>query len=225
MRAPAVRAEHLSASEHYPDEDMNEPTKRLFLVHPMAPTAHDAATSLEDRPDDDLMLLARGGVAAAFDTLVRRHQHKVLCVAGRLVGRPSVARDIAQNVFLEIYRALPRYQARGKFVPYLNRVVLNQCRMVFRSARVERSVLESVAQTPIQEGRLAEAEIIARERQREVECALLRLSQKLRDVVVLRYSGELAYEEIAETLGVPVGTVKRRLFDAMEKLRQTMEES
>ena len=215
---------------------MNEPTKRLSLVQPLAPAttgsptmavveANDGETLLEGRTDDDLMLLARGGMVTAFDALVRRHQHRVLRVAARLVGRSSMARDVAQNAFIEIYRALPRYQARGKFVPYLNRVVLNQCRMLFRSARVERHVLEVVTQTPAPIGRQAEAEIIARERQREVEVALGGLSEKLRNVVVLRYSGGLTYDEIAETLVVPVGTVKRRLFDAMEKLRRTMEET
>ena len=68
-----------------------------------------------------------------------------------------------------------------------------------------------------------EARILQRERERDVEAALARLSDKLRDVVVLRYSAGAGYEEIAATLAIPVGTVKRRLFDAVEKLRRLLE--
>jgi RNA polymerase sigma-70 factor (ECF subfamily) len=69
-----------------------------------------------------------------------------------------------------------------------------------------------------------EAAILARERQRDVDAAVARLRDKLRDVVLLRYSAGLSYEQIAVTLEIPTGTVKRRLFDAMERLRQSLEE-
>jgi RNA polymerase sigma-70 factor (ECF subfamily) len=169
------------------------------------------------------MLLARGGLDAAFDALVRRHQTRVLSVAARLVGRSSLAPDLAQNTFLAIYRALPTYQARGKFSAYLYRVLLTQCRLSYRSARVESHAFDRLSQLPMETSEAAEEIILARERQREVELALGCLSPKLRQTIVLRYSGELSYDEIAEVLSVPVGTVKRRLFDAMEKLRQNVE--
>ena len=70
----------------------------------------------------------------------------------------------------------------------------------------------------------AEARILARERERDLERAVARLSEKLRDVISLRYAGDLGFYEIADTLGLSVGTVKRRLFDAVEKLRQILEE-
>jgi len=175
------------------------------------------------RTDDDLMLLARGGLDAAFDTLVRRHQERVIRVASRLAGRSSLAPDLAQNTFLAVYRALPKYQARGKFSAYLYRVLLTQCRLSYRSAHVENHALDKLSRVPAEASEAVEDIILARERQREVELALDCLSPKLRQAVVLRYSGELSYDEIAEVLLVPVGTVKRRLFDAMEKLRQNLE--
>jgi len=124
---------------------------------------------------------------------------------------------VAQNAFLEIYRGLSRYQAQGKFSAYLFRVLLNQCRIAARSTRRSVAVIVEVPATPGHPS--GESLILARERQREVEAALQRLSEKLRTVVVLRHSAGLSYEEIAETLDLPLGTVKRRLFDAMEKLR------
>jgi len=196
---------------------------RLALAHTAnLDHAGEAAVPLEGRDDDDLMLLARGGANRAFAALVRRHQTRVLRVAGRMLDRrPQTAADVVQNTFLEIYRVLPRYQPRGQFRSYLFRVLLNQCRMAQRAARTEarnRPVAEPPTEAP------HEAQLLQRERERNVEAALGRLSPKLRDVVLLRYSGDLSYDEVATTLAVPLGTVKRRLFDAMKQLRELMEE-
>ena len=90
---------------------------------------------LSERDNDSLMLLARGGLDGAFDALVRRHQTRTLRIAAKYLGQSAVAKDVAQNTFLEIHRALPRYKARGRFESYLYRVLLNQCRMASRAAR------------------------------------------------------------------------------------------
>ena len=185
------------------------------------------------RSDDELMLLARGGIMEAFDELVRRHQGRVLRVAARRLADREMAPDIAQCAFLDLYRALPRYQARGRFEAYLFRAVLNQCRMAERAARTERrhrlrpvgSVDPDAAAREVATlDSSAETKVLERERDRDLERAVARLSHRLRDVISLRYAAALGYNEIAETLGIPVGTVKRRVFDAVEKLRQFMEE-
>ena len=179
-----------------------------------------------ERSDDELMLLARGGVESAFDELVRRHQRRVLRVAARYLGSgsASLVHDIAQDTFLEIYRGLHRYQPRGKFVPYLHGVLINRCRMAHRSARYEGQALRhhGAGAVATADGS-SEAEVLARERRRDLEAAIGKLSHKLRDVVVLRFNAELDYAQIAETLRVPVGTVKRRLFDAMKALHAVVE--
>lgn len=194
-------------------------------------TRPDRGPSLGSHADDELMLLARGGLREAYDTLVRRYQSQVMRVAARRLGRPGLAADVAQNAFLDLYRALPRYQARGCFPAYLYRTVLNRCRLAERAARAEGRFslpfFGSTAEVALEVSAptaSAEAMVLAQERERDVQDAVARLSPKLRDVVSLRYGGELSYDEIAHTLQVPVGTVKRRLFDAMEKLRRTMEE-
>jgi RNA polymerase sigma-70 factor (ECF subfamily) len=197
-----------------------------------SPSTSEAAASLALRSDDELMLLARGGMVTAFDELVRRHQGRVLRVAARRLARRELAPDVAQNAFLDLYRALPRYEPRGRFEAYLFRAVVNQCRMTERSARREgrlRAPLLSAgaeieAQPVSAPDTSAEARILARERERDLERAVARLSPKLKDVVSLRYAGGLGYDQIAETLGIPVGTVKRRVFDAVEKLRNMLEE-
>lgn len=193
------------------------------MVDPVAsgniPHAGSSA-SLNERTDDELMLLARGGVDHAFDVLVRRHQARVLRLAYRYLGETALAADVAQNTFVALLAALPQYRARGKFTSYLYRISLNQCRIARRSARTEVRALDAVSTSQA----LSPADVLLRERRRDVEDALRTLSDKLRDVVLLRFGAELSYDEIAETLGVPIGTVKRRMFDAMAKLRATLEE-
>ncbi len=195
---------------------------RLGLVPPADTTEQDTeVVSLDERGDDDLMLLARGGAKNAFATLVLRHQPRVLRVAARQMNSSvAAAADVVQNAFVEIYRALPRYQPRGQFRSYLFRILLNQCRMAQRTARRETRHGFVAEEPPVPPHEL---DVLARERERDVEAALTRLSAKLRDVVLLRYTGELSYDEIASTIGIPVGTVKRRLFDAMKSLRRLME--
>ena len=198
----------------------NDPFKTLHLVpDPESPAAE---TPVDSRENDELMLLARGGVAAAFDTLVRRHQRRILRVAAKYLGRSAAARDVAQNTFIEVYRALPRYQARGRFTSFLYRVLLNQCRIEVRRRRVHEQAPRVELEAPLAPPPSDEA-VLALERRGELERAVARLSLKLREVVVLRYGADLSNREIAETLGLPLGTVKRRLFDALEELSTMLE--
>jgi RNA polymerase sigma-70 factor (ECF subfamily) len=184
-----------------------------------------AAGPFAELDDDELMRLVRGGRSAAFDELVRRHQRRVLGIAAREVRGSAAARDVAQSVFLQLYRATASYEARGTFTAFLYQIVLNQCRMARRTGRSHDRRLADVAREPSPEAESSsDFAILERERNRDVERALDRLSEKLRVVVVLRYGGDLSYHEIAEVLGVPLGTVKRRLFDALAELRARMEE-
>src|SRR5687768_4547832 len=98
----------------------------------------DQQASLAGRSDDELMLLARGGMRDAFETIVARHQAQALRVAARRLGQSSLAADVAQAAFLDLFRALPRYQARGCFSAYMYRALLNRCRAAERAARSER---------------------------------------------------------------------------------------
>src|SRR5688572_31952924 len=107
--------------------------KLVLVSAPDSPCEGESGFSASS--DDELMVLARGGLATAFDALVRRHQARALRVASRLLGSSAVAPDVVQNAFIEVYRALSRYQARGHFSAYFYRILLNQCRMLQRSQR------------------------------------------------------------------------------------------
>jgi len=183
----------------------------------------EAAESLEDRSDDELMLLARGGRRDAFDVLVRRHQTRVLNLAHKYTSSVSLAKDAAQNAFVELYRYLPRYKPQGKFVGFLCRLVVNQSRMLLRKRSTRLRLDDNLRREVQPKAGMPDDALLERERRLQVQKQLNRLSDKLRIVVVLRYTQDLSYNEISETLGLPVGTVKSRLAAAMDNLKKLME--
>jgi len=193
-------------------------TRPELSVVALAPAQETA----EARSDDDLMLLARGGVSSAFDALVRRHQAAVLGLARRVVGDPATAEDVAQESFVDLHASLETYEPRGKLRAYLLRVTLNRARRSRRGAArspITLGPVPEVATSP--EG---EARILAEERQVEVQRAVDRLPRRQREVLALRFGAGLPHAEIAEVLGVPVGTVKSRLYHALRKLRPRLGE-
>lgn len=212
------QTEPFPLSVYYPKGHVSTHGAKIVSLH-AGPAPASGEMSHEGRDDDSLMLLARGGVAAAFEVLVRRHQEKALRVAGRYLGDPCAARDVVQNTFIAVYRLLPQYQPRGRFSSYLLAVLLNQCRLEVR----RRGHARPVETTDLGEPSSGYDEsILARERARELGRAVGRLSAKVREVVILRFAAGLSHQEIAETLAIPVGTAKRRLFDGLEKLRATL---
>jgi RNA polymerase sigma-70 factor (ECF subfamily) len=204
-------------------------TARKLALVAAAPgaSAGVSAMPLADRDDDELMLLVGGGSREAFNELIRRHRPRALGVAMRYLKSSGPAHDAVQNTFLDIYRSAARYRPRGSFPSFLYRALLNQCHMARRAARSEERLLAAAAaREPA--ARLAtetlEDRILADEQDRRIQRALDQLSEKLRGPVVLRYAADLSYQEIAEVLAIPLGTAKRRLFDALEKLRALLVE-
>ncbi len=106
------------------------PVRKPADIVPISP----AVTSLADRADDELLVLARDGAVAAFEELIRRHQASALRIATKWLQDVAAGKDAVQNAFEHIYRALPRYRCEGRFVPYLHRVIINECRMARRSS-------------------------------------------------------------------------------------------
>ncbi len=176
-----------------------------------------------ERSDDELAILARGGDGAAFEALVRRHQRKVIGFAARFFGgQHALATDVAQDVFVDLLRALPRYRPEGRFAVYLYRCALNRCRMAARTSRYEdRTRDRLLVERPPTETADAAA---ARERERRLAQALLELPEKQRAVLQLRFWGGLSHAEIAEVLETREGTVKSRLWNALAKLRELLGE-
>ena len=196
---------------------------RVRLVPPAdGDDADRAPAALCDTSDDDLMLMASGGTPAAFDELIRRYQARAIGTALRQTGSMAIAREIAQETFVEVFRSLPSYAPRGKFSAYLFQILINRCRMEFRRRERERRATEAATQGASEEAIAMDASLILeRERERRVRRAISRLSEPLREVIALWGEG-FKDKEISEILGKPIGTVRRRRFDAVERLRQTL---
>jgi RNA polymerase sigma-70 factor (ECF subfamily) len=178
--------------------------------------------SIEDREDDELMLMARGGVEEAFDTLVKRHQAVAHRVASRILGQNILADDAVQNTFLAIYSHIQDYEPRGRFRQFLFQILINQCRLVMRSAGRDKKLRERLSAIPQIKSSTPDDDILEREISREIDRALSRLGYKLRIVLVLRFAAELSYSEIGQVLKIPIGTVKSRLNTGIVKLRKIM---
>jgi RNA polymerase sigma-70 factor (ECF subfamily) len=168
---------------------------------------------------------------AAFEELFKNYKDRVFNLAGRLLGNPADAEDVSQEAFVTVFRKIHEFRFSSRFYTWLYRVVFNLCvdqrRKGTGGAGVVPALVGTEAEALLAEMRDPEpgpSEQVAEgeSRQRMVERALRRLSEPLRAVVVLRYMEDLAYEEIAEVLGISLGTVKSRLSRAHHFLQDTL---
>ena len=171
----------------------------------------------------DLVLIRRSqsGDEEAFGTLFHEYKNLVYRTAYLMLDDASEAEDVLQEVFYQVHRSLSTFDpTKGAFTTWLHRITVNQCLNRRRRLRLPVLSLERLLFLPqatyvrSPEDRLADEEIIVQE--------LRHLSDKLRATVVLRYYRELSYDEIAQILDIPVGTVKSRLDAALKILRRRL---
>jgi RNA polymerase sigma-70 factor (ECF subfamily) len=179
----------------------------------------------------ELVARCREGDPTAFARLVAVHEAMVFNLAGRLLGDVEEARDVAQEVFLQVYRRLGRFEGRSSLKTWIYRIVVNQChnrrRFWQRHGRHKEEELDERFAVPVTDGRdqwhaSPYEQARSRERAGRVQEALLQLSFDQRSVLVLREVEGLSCEEVARALGIPDGTVKSRLSRAREALRQRL---
>lgn len=160
----------------------------------------------------------------AFAELVHRYQERIYHLTYRMIGKADDAEDLTQETFVRCYSALGSFRMGARFAPWLYRIAVNLCLNYRQRRRWPLPLPESPEAGPQQPS--LEDTVLQREREREVQRALRHLPEVYRAVLILRHYQGLSYEEIAEALGVPLGTVKTRLFRAREMLlaRLTPEE-
>jgi RNA polymerase sigma-70 factor, ECF subfamily len=183
------------------------------------------ADSTGEPTDDELMLLAKANHQGAFEILVRRHQKLVLGLAVRYVGDASVGRDVAQDVFLALWAERGRYQSRGLFRSYLVSCTIHRCQVAARQARSQERKhgelakhAEGGAVAPLGNGALAM--LVEAERRKTVRDKLTCLPEKMREVLILRFTHDLSVEEIAKLTGLREGTVKSHIFRGVARLHR-----
>jgi RNA polymerase sigma factor (sigma-70 family) len=182
------------------------------------------ADASDNTTDDDLMLLVRANHQAAFEILVRRHQALVLGLATRYLGDASVGRDVTQDVFLALWAERQRYELRGRFRSYLVSCTIHRCQIVSRQARCherKHGVLAAdgvQAEAPMDDEALRV--LVEAEDRREVRRKLTLLPDKMREVLILRFTQDLPIQEIASVTGLREGTVKSHLFRGLARLHR-----
>lgn len=183
-------------------------------------TARLGSRSLEPSFDLDIQLVERclAGDEGAWEDLVKTHTRRVYSICYRFIGKDSEAQDLTQEVFLRLFRTLKSFRAgEGSFTVWLSRMTRNLLIDNYRRTRQERITDSIEEQLPMLEersigaGSRADGILAGREASELLQGALQRLSPELRETVILRDLEEMEYKEIAETLGVPEGTVKSRL--------------
>lgn len=181
--------------------------------------------------DQLLVERVQGGDKAAFDTLVLKYQHKIVKLISRYVYEPAEALDIAQETFIKAYRALPRFRGDSAFYTWLYRIAINTAKNHL-VAEGRRPIDQNVdLQDPdrydmnarLKDTATPESLLLTDEIQSTVEAAIQGLPEELRTAIVLRELEGMSYEEIAEAMDCPVGTVRSRIFRAREVISNRLQ--
>jgi RNA polymerase sigma-70 factor (ECF subfamily) len=182
--------------------------------------------------DVDAVLVERVrlGDARAFEMLVVKYQRRIERLIGRMVRDVDLVQDIAQETFIRAYRALPQFRGESAFYTWLYRIAVNTAKKALvelrRDPLVSENALASVdeadetsrVENELSDGETPEAILASREIAAAVNAAIDALSEDLRQAITLREIEGLSYEEIAEVMNCPIGTVRSRIFRAREAI-------
>ena len=182
--------------------------------------------------DADALLVARVklGDVKAFEMLVVKYQRRIERLIGRMVRDTDLVQDIAQESFIRAYRALPQFRGDSAFYTWLYRIAVNTAKKALMDMKRDLLVPESMlrsdeendetsrAENELTDGETPEALLATKEIAAAVNAAIEALSEDLRQAITLREIEGLSYEEIAEIMNCPIGTVRSRIFRAREAI-------
>jgi RNA polymerase sigma-70 factor, ECF subfamily len=176
--------------------------------------------------DRELVAIAVNGFDGSFEELVRRYQRPIAAYVYRMVGNYESALDLTQEIFIKVYNSLNRYRSEFKFSTWIYKIAHNAAvDHLRRTSTREQSLVAGTEsdsfEIPLESAHLTpEQESERKERRGEIESVVRALPANYRELIILRHSQDLSYEEIVEVTGLPLGTVKNRLFRAREMMRQ-----
>jgi len=180
-----------------------------------------------DTLDKELVARVQQGDKKAFDLLVRRYQLKVLQLVGRYVRDPGESQDVAQEAFIKAYRALPGFRGDSAFFTWLYRIAINTAknhlqsrnRMPASEGDIDIEDAEQLESAPrLKDYETPERLLLTEELGIVIGTAIEDLPEELRTAILLREMDGLSYEEIADVMSCPVGTVRSRIFRAREAI-------
>lgn len=178
--------------------------------------------------EQDLALVKRvqSGDNTAFDLLVRKYQHRIAAVVQRFVSDHAEAQDIAQDAFIRAYRALPGFRGDAQFYTWLYRIAVNTAKNHLVAQKRRPPTADVAAEDAEQFAGAArlhdhdtpEHQLLRQEIERTVSDTVAALPDELRRAITLREVDGLSYEEIAQLMDCPIGTVRSRIFRAREAI-------
>jgi len=184
---------------------------------------------LQNFTDEELVARAVAADADAFAEIIRRWDRKIFALCFGMLGREDEARDAAQETFVSAYKSLARFRGEAKVSSWLHRIAVNQCLTTKRRQKVrpeeyfegdeygeDKRFVASPRQAPSTTAEQTE-------RLRIVRQAVGSLPVDLRQVIVMKEFEDMTFQEISETLEVPLSTVKSRLYTALKQLRMKLE--
>lgn len=179
------------------------------------------------KPSDlELVKRVQAGEKQAFDLLVRKYQHKIINLVSRYVHDPHTAMDVSQEAFIKAYKGLARFRGDSAFYTWLYRIAINTAKnyLVAQGRRTPTTDVDAQeaeqfgGESALKEYATPEHQVLTEEIQQTVFDAIEALPEDLRTAITLRELEGLSYEEIAEAMDCPIGTVRSRIFRAREAI-------
>jgi RNA polymerase sigma-70 factor (ECF subfamily) len=181
--------------------------------------------------DQQLVQRVQRGDKAAFDLLVIKYQRKIFRLLSRLIRDPGEVEDVAQEAFIKAYRALPNFRGDSAFYTWLYRIAINTAKnwLVSQGRRAPTTTETDIEDAEtfddgehLRDLNTPDAMLLTRQVADAVNRAIERLPEELKTAIVLRELEGLSYEEIAETMNCPIGTVRSRIFRAREAIAEEL---
>ncbi len=177
--------------------------------------------------DAELVARVQKGDKRAFDLLVIKYQRKIMRLLSRMIRDPAEVEDVAQEAFIKAYRALPQFRGDSAFYTWLYRIAVNTARN-WQAAQARRPTSPDTVQTEdgetfsqidnLSDISTPESQLASRQIVETVNAAMQALPEELRTAIVLREIEGMSYEDIAQTMDCPIGTVRSRIFRAREAI-------
>lgn len=203
----------------------------LALAQSAQQNSSEYGMSDQQTTDQQLVARVQKGDRRAFDLLVIKYQHRILALVGRFVRDFAEAQDVTQEAFVKAYRALPNFRGESQFYTWMYRIAVNTAKnyLVSRGRRTPTQDIDIddseffTAEPNLKDNSSPDALLQRDELQKVVFDAIAALPEELRMAVTLREMDGLSYEEIAEVMDCPIGTVRSRIFRAREAIERKMQ--